>query len=369
MARSAPPLMAAREAQRDPSRPPARGVQAHATGKKFTQLYRVGKILGRGAHSTVYAAQAKDTGAEFAAKAIRKHDLDEFEKEKIEHEVALLRELGPHPGVCNLVDFFSETRYYVLVMPLVKGGELFDRIVEKSCYTEREAKQVVKSLLAIIQFLHRHDVAHRDVKPENILLKSKYDDTSIVLCDFGVAKRFAGNEMRTGCGSPHYIAPEILQGHEYGPKCDIWSLGVVTFTLLSGFLPFDSDFHSELFHQITSATFSFPLPEWGGVSSAAKDLISKMLVVAPDERHSATDLLSHEWFNDCEPGSMHDLSAALGPLKEYNIRRSKMRVPVLAVQAVNWLSRSTSLTRLPASMMVNQDAEEVGEDAGAVDFT
>lgn len=156
----------------------------------------------------------------------------------------------------------------------------------QSYYSEREARDLVKLLLEAIKYCHDSDIVHRDLKPENLLLTSKDDDASIKLADFGFAKKieFNGEGLVTACGTPGYVAPEILEGQAYGKGVDIWSIGVITYILLCGYPPFHDDNHNALFKKIKKGKFQFDSPYWDHVSDDAKDLISKMLVVNPAER-------------------------------------------------------------------------------------
>ena len=156
----------------------------------------------------------------------------------------------------------------------------------QSYYNEREARDLVKLLLEAIKYCHDANVVHRDLKPENLLLTSKDDDASIKLADFGFAKRveFNSEGLVTACGTPGYVAPEILEGKSYGKTVDIWSIGVITYILLCGYPPFHDDNHNALFKKIKKGKFEFDSPYWDHVSDDAKDLILEMLVVDPEKR-------------------------------------------------------------------------------------
>jgi len=344
-------------------------VRAAESKPLFQQCYKLHTKLGFGTFSTVYVAEHIATGKEFAAKCIAKRGLTVHEMFIIEKEVSILRMLN-HPQVIELVDFYNENDFYIMVMPLVKGGELFERIVKKTFYSEQEARDVVKSLLEIVNYCHQNNIAHRDLKPENILLTSSDDDTSIMLCDFGVAKKFRGglrdHNMKTGCGSPHYVAPEIVDGKEYGAKCDIWSLGVIVFTLLCGYLPFDSLNDADLFNKISSGKFRFESPYWDKISAEAKDLIRKILVVDQNARPTAAELLRHEWIRGTEEevAFAGDLTSTLGDLRKHNERRKKFRVAVTAVRVVNTLRKfSLSESFVPKrDSRGNKDKGTDGED-------
>lgn len=169
----------------------------------------------------------------------------------------------------------------------MEGGELFDRIVDKSYYTEREARDLVLLLLEAIKYCHSYGIVHRDLKPENVLLSSKDDNASIKLADFGFAKKLDldSENLTTACGTPGYVAPEILKGSSYGKTVDIWSIGVITFILLCGYPPFHHDNHNALFRLIKAGKFEFSSPYWDHISDEAKDLINQMLVVDPAKRY------------------------------------------------------------------------------------
>jgi len=182
-----------------------------------------------------------------------------------------------------------------LIMELVTGGELFDKIVEKGSYSEKEASTTVKKILKAVEYLHNSGIAHRDLKPENLLLRSE-NDTEVMLSDFGLSK-IIGEEtmMQTACGTPYYVAPEVLSATGYGPEVDVWSVGVITYLLLCGFPPFYGESLPEVFEQIMKAEYDFPEPYWNEISIEAKDFISKLLVVDPSKRYSAKQALKHPW--------------------------------------------------------------------------
>lgn len=187
------------------------------------------------------------------------------------------------------------------------------------------------------------------IQPENILLTSGSDDTSIKLCDFSVSKRFDDHhKLRTGCGSPHYVAPEILRNDPYGSECDVWSLGVVTFTLLCGYLPFDSEDEmndTRLFESILMARFEFDAPFWDDISSEAKDFISRVFVVDQAQRPSAAELLNHPWISSTnnQLDLTGDLTSSIDRLRATEQRRRGHRLRAVgnAIAAVHWLRKQT----------------------------
>ncbi|CAE7531375.1 cmk-1 [Symbiodinium sp. KB8] len=220
-------------------------------------------------------------------------------------------------------------------MELVTGGELFKRLEKKSVYTEEEARAVIRTLTDAIAFCHNKGVVHRDLKPENILLTDDSPDAQIKIADFGFAKiedPNNPNSFSTGCGTPGYVAPEILESDNYGKECDIWSLGVIFFILLCGYPPFMGESQDELFSKIKMGRYSFDPRWWSNVSEEAKDLISHILVVDPSKRFTADDILNHAWFRLAHLEG--DLTSTLDELKKFNARRKLKAVGKTVLGAV-----------------------------------
>jgi calcium/calmodulin-dependent protein kinase I len=248
----------------------------------------------------------KATNQEYAVKCIKDSKLDAEDKTSLELEVQHLKEMD-HANIMKFVDYIAEkdkkgnTTHY-LVTELLKGGEVSDRIAEKDFYNEREARDLIELLLGSIKYIHAKGVVHRDLKTDNLLLTSKSSNSQIKIADFGYAKQLGldsdGNptvSLTTACGTPGYIAPEILEGRPYGTEVDIWSVGIITYILLCGYPPFNHENHTELFNLIKKGAYEFDSPFWDNASEAAKDLIRRMLVVDPKGRETADQLLQHEW--------------------------------------------------------------------------
>ena len=183
--------------------------------------YKIGEVLGEGGYSVVKAGVSNIDGRKVAVKIITRKDLTEADDESLRQEVAILGKLN-HPNITRLVDFFEEEQYYYVVLEYLDGGELFDRIVKKTFYSEKEARDLVFTVLKAIKFCHDQHIVHRDLKPENLLLASKNDDSNIKLADFGFATYAEGLSITSQCGTPGYIAPEILKSKPYGgPHSDV----------------------------------------------------------------------------------------------------------------------------------------------------
>ena len=232
-------------------------------------------------------------------KCISKKNLPAEDENALKQEVVILRALD-HPNILKCLGFYDEEEMYYLVMEYMEGGELFDRIVKKTFYSEKEARDLVYILLSTIHYCHRHNVVHRDLKPENLLLSSLDDDAHVKLADFGFAIQAEGySSLKTQCGTPGYVAPEILSTQPYGKAVDMWSIGVITYILLGGYPPFHDDNQKVLFQKIKTAEYEFHPEYWDAVSDEAKDLIRRLLKVNPLERYTAEEGLNHSWVRLC----------------------------------------------------------------------
>merc|ERR1719159_207694 len=194
----------------------------------------------------------------------------------------------------------QESNCIRLVAELCEGGELYNRIEQKQYYSEKDGKILVCNLLEAVTYIHSNGIMHRDLKPENILLVSKASDTDIKISDFGLAqmsKDFPNRLPRSHsiCGSDFYLAPEVIKQEEYGREIDIWSVGVVTYVLLSGSLPFFHNVLHKLYRQIVERDLSFPDQAWSSVSKGAQDFILRLLQVRAGDRLNAEQAQNHPW--------------------------------------------------------------------------
>ncbi|RHY61181.1 hypothetical protein DYB30_004528 [Aphanomyces astaci] len=267
-------------------------------GIGFTDQYKLGETLGTGNFSVVREALHKPSGQRYAIKCIKKGGLSNDDHMHPHSYSFCIWLQMKHPNIMILHDFFSEPDYYYLVTEYMDGGELFDRVVEK---------------------------------PENLLLTSKMDDASIKLADFGFAKRVDMHDegLKTACGTPGYVAPEILESRPYGKSVDIWSIGVITYILLCGYPPFHDDNHHALFRKIKQGQFEFDAPYWDAISDDAKHFIGQMLVVDNKLRATAAQLLEHPWIVGSQVSTVQ-LSSALDELRRFTAR-DKFKGAVRAV--------------------------------------
>ncbi|CAK9294617.1 unnamed protein product [Gordionus sp. m RMFG-2023] len=278
---------------------------APATYPKFiSKKYAVFEIIGDGNFAIVKECQNKKTGQYYALKIIDKAKCNsEIERQMIANEVAILRRIS-HPNIVQLYEEYETNSRLYLVMELVKGGDLFDLIARETKFGEFRSSQMIYDLTNALRYLHYSmNVVHRDIKPENLLVSEYNDGTKVLkLADFGLASHVS-EPLYTVCGTPAYVAPEILAETGYGIKIDIWATGVIMYILLCGFPPFDNakDNQDELFDLILAADVEFPKPFWTNISECAKDLIMNMLQVDPNQRFSALDVLTHPWITSQTP--------------------------------------------------------------------
>ncbi|XP_045153438.1 MAP kinase-activated protein kinase 3 isoform X2 [Echinops telfairi] len=212
---------------------------------------------------------------------------------------------GPH--IVRILDVYENMHHHkrclLIVMECMEGGELFSRIQERGdqAFTEREAAEIMRDIGSAVQFLHSQNIAHRDVKPENLLYTSKEKDAVLKLTDFGFAKETTQNALQTPCYTPYYVAPEVLGPEKYDKSCDMWSLGVIMYILLCGFPPFYSNTGQAISpgmkRRIRLGQYGFPNPEWKEVSEDAKQLIRLLLKTDPTERLTIAQFMNHPWIN------------------------------------------------------------------------
>ncbi|XP_069826025.1 serine/threonine-protein kinase DCLK1 isoform X2 [Dendropsophus ebraccatus] len=282
----------------------------------IAERYKVGRTIGDGNFAIVKECIERSTGREYALKIINKSKC-RGKEHMIQNEVSILRRVK-HPNIVLLIEEMDMPNELYLVMELVKGGDLFDAITSTNKYTERDANGMLYNLMSAIKYLHSLNIVHRDIKPENLLVYEHQDGSkSLKLGDFGLATVVDG-PLYTVCGTPTYVAPEIIAETGYGLKVDIWAAGVITYILLCGFPPFrGGDDQEVLFDQILMGQVDFPSPYWDNVSDSAKGLITMMLQVEVDQRYSALQVLEHPWVNDDGlPENEYPLSVA-GKIKKH----------------------------------------------------
>ncbi len=313
-------------------------------GGAFGEKYKLTKILGKGAFSTVREGIHRQTEESFAVKCVSKSQMSDDDREALLDEVDILRAMK-HKGIIKLYDFYDEDNFYYLVLEHMTGGELFDRIVAKQYYNELDARECIVTILRAMEYIHENKIAHRDLKPENLLLRSPNDDNDVKIADFGFAKRCKGPDcLKTQCGTPGYVAPEILRGQPYDYSSDMWSMGVIMYIIIGGYPPFYEENQAQLFDKIKRADYEFHREFWDSISEDAKDLIRRCICLNPKERLTSKQAIAHKWLQkDGRALSQVDLAKNLEEFKRFNAKR-KFKSGVRAVIASNKLKNLGKLS-------------------------
>lgn len=276
--------------------------------KLFAEDYEMREEIGVGSYSVCRKCIHRASGLEFAVKVIPRDKRDPAE------EVEILLRYGQYPNIITLRDVYDNGDKIYLVTELMRGGELLDKILRQKFFSEREASAVLQTVAKTVAYLHSNGVVHRDLKPSNILYADyNFSPESLRICDFGFAKQMRAENglLMTPCYTANFVAPEVLKKQGYDAACDVWSLGVLLYTMLAGRTPFangPSDTPNEILSRIEGGEFVLTGENWDSVSPAAKDLVQKMLHVDPGQRLSLTQVMSHPWISKREHLPQHKLT-------------------------------------------------------------
>jgi calcium/calmodulin-dependent protein kinase I len=269
-------------------------------------------------------------------KVVAKSRLTQEDEIALQGEISILREMD-HDNILKLFDVFEDIEdlghVYYLVMEIMEGGDVFDRFAAKITYSEKEARDVCRVLFDALDYCHSRNIVHRDLKPENLLLVSRNSDLDVKIGDFGFAKRTPSESggLKTQCGTPMYVAPEILRCVPYGTEIDMWSMGVIVYILLGGYAPFRDNDKRILFERIKQGQFTFHPEYWDHISDEAKGMVSELLEVDPQRRLTAADALNSPWMNQVQS---LDLTQTLPQFRKFNAKR-RLRQAVFTLMATN----------------------------------
>ncbi|XP_029161510.1 serine/threonine-protein kinase Chk2-like [Nylanderia fulva] len=272
---------------------------------ELKQMYALGRKLGTGACGEVRLLFTKDGSKRFAIKIIQMSSINQNRFNNpmnIKNEVEILKRLR-HPCIIQMENIYDTPTTMYIILELMEGGELFDKIRSKNKLSESCAKLIFYQVILAVHYLHKQGITHRDLKPENILLKDNSDTPLVKVSDFGLSKLVdAQTMMKTFCGTPMYVAPEILANlgrGSYTSQVDVWSLGVILYACLSGIVPFNiHNTNITLEYQIKRGKYQFPSSRFGNVSHDAIELIKRMMTVNPTERITVPEILLHPWLRD-----------------------------------------------------------------------
>lgn len=309
--------------------------------------YKFGRTLGAGTYGIVREADC--SSGKVAVKIILKKNVRGNEQ-MVYDELEMLQALD-HPNIVHFVDWFESKDKFYIVTQLATGGELFDRICDYGKFTEKDASQTIRQVLGAVNYLHERNIVHRDLKPENLLYLTRDPSSPLVLADFGIAKMLENpSEVLTSmAGSFGYAAPEVMLKQGHGKAVDMWSLGVITYTLLCGYSPFRSENLSDLIEECRSGRIIFHERYWRDVSKDAKDFILTMLQPDPSKRVTSQEALKHPWLKG-ESASDRDL---LPEIRAY-IARSRLKRGIEIIKLAN---------RIEALKMHDEDEDDIPSPA------
>ncbi|XP_070696230.1 caM kinase-like vesicle-associated, like [Pempheris klunzingeri] len=335
-----------------------------------TDKYEIGQVLRAKEFCELCLAKDRQTDKVFVCKKFLKKDGRKVRK-AAKNEIMILK-LVNHPNILQLIDTFETRKEYFIIQELATGGDVFDWILDQGNYTERDASNVIRQVLEAVAYLHSLNIVHRNLKLENLMYYTENNHNKVVLRDFYLS-RFENGPITEPCGTPEYLAPEVVARHRYGRPVDCWAVGVIMFILLSGNPPFydeteeeNTDLHNRIiFCRIVAGDFEFDAPYWDDISPAAKELVCRLMEVDQMLRITAQDALWHEWIAG-NGASEKNLKDGVCAQFEKNFAKAKWRELKKAIRVTTFMQRLKNSEALIDSSAEVQGSEEAGDGEGGV---
>lgn len=328
-------------------------IEESIKNRPFEETYTISKELGCGATSKVFKCIHNGTGQPWAVKIINK----KIDRKVVRTEIGILLKIR-HENVIRMKEIYETPTQILLVLELVTGGELFERIVNRGHYSEKDASTAVQEMLVAVKYLHESGVIHRDLKPENLLYENLSADAKLKIADFGLSK-IIGSEVTTNtvCGTPGYCAPEVIKGKMYNGSVDLWCIGVIAYILLCGYEPFYDEDEKIMYKKILKGDYQFDSPYWDNITENAKDLVRKLLKVNVKERLTVDEALRHPWVRGIAAASEH-MEEVQSNIKKFNARRKMKALTDIGLVLGNQFSTAqhSPMSTSDVSMQVPQDA-------------
>uniref|UniRef100_A0AAY4DE70 CaM kinase-like vesicle-associated protein n=1 Tax=Denticeps clupeoides TaxID=299321 RepID=A0AAY4DE70_9TELE len=307
--------------------------RSYSSPTDITDKYEIGQVLKAKEFCELCLAKERQTDKVYVCKKFLKKDGKKVRK-AAKNEIMILK-LVNHPNILQLIDAFETRKEFYIIQELATGGDVFDWILDQGNYTERDASNVIRQVLEAVAYLHSLNIVHRNLKLENLMYYTENNHNKVVLRDFYLSK-FENGSITEPCGTPEYLAPEVVARHRYGRPVDCWAVGVIMYILLSGNPPFydeteeeNTDLHNRIiFCRIVAGEFEFDSPYWDDISPAAKELVCRLMEVDPMLRITAQDALWHEWIAG-NGASEKNLKEGVCAQFEKNFAKAKWRVRAL----------------------------------------
>ncbi|KAI5612323.1 caM kinase-like vesicle-associated protein isoform X2 [Silurus asotus] len=322
----------------------------------ITDKYEIGQVLKAKEFCELCLVKERQTDKVYVCKKFLKKDGKKVRK-AAKNEIMILKMVN-HPNILKLIDAFETRKEFYIIQELATGGDVFDWILDQGNYTERDASRVIRQVLEAVAYLHSLNIVHRNLKLENLMYYTENNHNKVVLRDFYLS-RFENGSITEPCGTPEYLAPEVVARHRYGRPVDCWAIGVIMYMLLSGNPPFydeteeeNTDMHNRIiFCRIVAGDYEFDAPYWDDISPAAKDLVCRLMEVDQMLRITAQDALWHEWIAG-NGASEKNLKAGVCAQFEKNFAKAKWRKAIRV---------TTFMQRLRASELGSAEAATAGQ--------